>query len=92
MTKRNDTHTQAPRSLFEDASRLLEGDRTLWIIYAVLIVLSILVVYSSTAKMAFDITSKMSTTDALRTQIMFVLIALPIIYIESTSSQSTTLQ
>ena len=82
MTKRNDTHTpKATRSLFDDANHLLEGDRTLWIIYAVLIVLSILVVYSSTAKMAFDITSKMSTTDALRTQIMFVLMAIPIIYV-----------
>ena len=59
---------------------IIEGDRTLWIIFAVLIVISILVVYSSTAKMAYDITSKMTTTDALRNQIMFVILAIPLIY------------
>ncbi len=61
--------------------RMFEGDRTLWIIFAVLMVLSVLVVYSSTAKMAYDITSKMSTTDALRTQLMFVIMAIPTIYV-----------
>lgn len=60
---------------------IFEGDRTLWIIYAVLIVLSILVVYSSTAKMVYDISSKMTSTDALRNQIMFVIMAVPMIYV-----------
>ena len=81
MTKHNDKQTtQGRKDIFSDVRLVFEGDRTLWIIYAVLIVLSILVVYSSTAKMAFDITSKMSTTDALRTQIMFVLMSIPLIY------------
>ena len=46
-----------PDELLTRRKRILEGDRTLWIIFAVLIVISILVVYSSTAKMAYDITS-----------------------------------
>lgn len=62
--------------------RILEGDRTLWIIYAVLIVVSILVVYSSTAKMAYDITSHLTTTESLRQQIMYILVmSLPLIFI-----------
>lgn len=65
-----------------DTRRILEGDRTLWIIYAVLIVVSILVVYSSTAKMAYDITSHLTTTESLRQQIMYILVmSLPLIFI-----------
>ena len=65
-----------------DSSRIFEGDRTLWIIYAVLIVVSILVVYSSTAKMAYDVTSRLTTTESLRQQIMYVLVmSLPLIFI-----------
>ena len=61
---------------------ILEGDRTLWMIYAVLIVVSILVVYSSTAKMAYDISSRLTTTESLRQQIMYVLVvSLPLIFI-----------
>lgn len=65
-----------------DRRPVLEGDRTLWIIYAVLIVVSILVVYSSTAKMAYDISSRLTTTESLRQQIMHVLVmSLPMIFI-----------
>ena len=65
-----------------DRRPVLEGDRTLWIIYAVLIVVSILVVYSSTAKMAYDISSHLTTTESLRQQIMHVLVmSLPMIFI-----------
>lgn len=65
-----------------DSSHIFEGDRTLWIIYAVLIVVSILVVYSSTAKMAYDISSRLTTTESLRQQIMYVLVvSLPLIFI-----------
>ena len=63
---------ESSKQLTEQRRTIFEGDRSLWIIFAVLIVLSILVVYSSTAKMVFDISSKMTTTDALRNQIMFV--------------------
>ena len=61
--------------------RILEGDRTLWIIFAVLIVISILVVYSSTAKMAYDITTDLSTTESLRQQLMLVVIAVLMVFV-----------
>lgn len=65
-----------------ESRHIFEGDRTLWIIYAVLIIVSILVVYSSTAKMAYATTSHLTTTESLRQQIMYVLVmSLPIIYI-----------
>ena len=65
-----------------DSRRIFEGDRTLWIIYAVLIIVSILVVYSSTAKMAYDTTSHLTTTESLRQQVMYVLVmSLPMIFI-----------
>lgn len=73
---------EAAEELLASRRRILEGDRTLWIIYAVLIVVSILVVYSSTAKMVFDITSDMSTTGSLRQQLMLVTaLSMPVIYI-----------
>ena len=71
----------SPEELLASRRRILEGDRTLWIIFAVLIVISIHVVYSSTAKMAYDITSDLSTTDSLRQQIMLVVMAVLIVFI-----------
>lgn len=77
MSNRDTKARQVP-----DSSHIFEGDRTLWIIYAVLIVVSILVVYSSTAKMAYDISSRLTTTESLRQQIMYVLVvSLPLIFI-----------
>lgn len=65
-----------------NSRHILEGDRTLWIIYAVLIVVSILVVYSSTAKMAYDVSSQLTTTESLRQQITHILLmSLPMIFI-----------
>ena len=71
----------APSDLLDKRQRIFEGDRTLWIIFAALIVISILVVYSSTAKMAYDITSDLSTTDSLRQQIMQVVMAVLLVFI-----------
>lgn len=62
-------------------SRVFEGDRTLWIIFTVLIVISILVVYSSTAKMTYDVGSNMSLFDALQKQIMYVMMAIMLIFV-----------
>ena len=70
-----------PGELLTSSKRILEGDRTLWIIFAVLIVISILVVYSSTAKMAYDITTDLSTTDSLRQQLMLVVMAVLIVFV-----------
>lgn len=67
--------------LLSKRRRVFEGDRTLWIIFAVLIVISILVVYSSTAKMAYDITSDLSTTESLRQQVMHVVFAMMIVFV-----------
>ena len=48
--------------------RLFTGDRVLWIIVATLAVISVLVVYSSTAKMAYDAHTARSTAHFLRSQ------------------------
>ena len=48
MTRpKNNPSAQRGRSIFDDASRIFEGDRTMWIIYAVLIILGVLVGLSS---------------------------------------------
>lgn len=72
---------EAAEAILNTNRRIIEGDRTLWIIFAVLMVISILVVYSSTAKMAYDITTDMTTTDSLRQQLMLVVLALPVIFV-----------
>lgn len=59
--------------------RIIGGDRVLWVIFTALVVVSILVVYSSTAKMAYDISSRFTTTQSLRQQIMLVLLCIPAI-------------
>lgn len=53
-------------------ARIFRGDKVLWITIATLAVISVLVVYSSTAKMAYDAWSERSTTKYLRDQ-LFVL-------------------
>ena len=52
--------------------RLFTGDRVLWIIIAALAVISILVVYSSTAKMAYDASAARTTAHFLRQQLMIL--------------------
>lgn len=80
-TKSNKVDGVSPDELLDRRGRIFEGDRTLWIIFAVLIVISILVVYSSTAKMAYDVTSHLSTTDSLRQQIMLVMMSVVIVFV-----------
>ena len=70
-----------PSSETKSGSRVFEGDRTLWIIFTVLIVISILVVYSSTAKMTYEVGSNMSLFDALQKQIMYVMMAIMLIFV-----------
>ncbi len=65
----------APRHPF---GRLFTGDRVLWIIVAVLAVVSILVVYSSTAKMAYDAHAARSSTHFLRQQVMILVMSLAV--------------
>lgn len=56
--------------------RWLTGDRVLWVIVAVLAVISVLVVYSSTAKMAYDPHTMRTTSHFLRQQLMILLVGL----------------
>ncbi|MDE6623758.1 MAG: FtsW/RodA/SpoVE family cell cycle protein [Alistipes sp.] len=58
------------------AHRIFTGDRVLWIIVAVLAVISVLVVYSSTAKMAYDAHTARSTAHFLRQQLMILVVSL----------------
>ena len=56
--------------------RIFTGDRVLWIIVAALAVISILVVYSSTAKMAYDAHAARTTSHFLKQQVMILTVSL----------------
>ena len=58
--------------------RIFNGDRVLWIIIATLAVISVLVVYSSTAKMAYDAHTARTTAHFLRQQLMILVFSLVI--------------
>lgn len=60
--------------------RLFTGDRVLWIIVAALAVISVLVVYSSTAKMAYDAHTARTTAHFLRQQLMILVVSLVILF------------
>ncbi len=57
-----------------------KGDHVLWLIISVLAIFSILVVYSSTAKMAYDHSAIRSTTEFLQQQIAMVVFGAIIIF------------
>ena len=59
--------------------RLFSGDRVLWIIIVVLSVISVLVVYSSTAKMAYDAHTARTTAHFLRQQLIILVVSLIIL-------------
>ena len=80
-TNRSTSGSEAAERELRRRASIIEGDRMLWIIFTVLLIVSILVVYSSTAKMAYDISSDMSTTDSLRQQMILVLMAIPTIFV-----------
>ena len=82
-SKKADNGSTNPKQTDEPnpGSRVFEGDRTLWTIFWVLISISILVVYSSTAKMTYDVGSNMSLFDALQKQMMYVMMAIMLIFV-----------
>ena len=82
-SKKADNGSTTPKQTEEPkpSSRVFEGDRTLWTIFWVLISISILVVYSSTAKMTYDVGSNMSLFDALQKQMMYVMMAIMLIFV-----------
>ena len=59
--------------------KLFTGDRALWIIIALMMVFSILVVYSSTAKMVYQGASDTGTYSYMFKQIFFVMLGLGVI-------------
>ncbi len=60
--------------LIAAARRLFGGDKVLWVIIIVLMAISVLVVYSSTAKMAYMPSSSNSTSEFLRNQLGLLVI------------------
>lgn len=65
----------------QPARRWFTGDRVLWIIVAVLAVVSILVVYSSTAKMAYDAHTVRTTAHFLRQQLLILFLSLGVMVV-----------
>lgn len=62
-------------SSFSDVvRRLFGGDRVLWVIIIALMTISVLVVYSSTAKMAYMPSSSTSPAEFLRAQLFYLLV------------------
>ncbi len=70
--------TQSGADATHPHRRLFSGDRVLWIIIVVLSVISVLVVYSSTAKMAYDAHTVRSTSHFLQQQVMILAMSLGI--------------
>ena len=69
-TEGTTVQTDAPGQ--EPGMKLFAGDKVLWIIIAALAVISVLVVYSSTAKMAYDAHTARSTAHFLRQQLLIL--------------------
>ncbi len=57
------------------------GDRVLWVIIAMMAVISVLVVYSSTAKMAYDTNTIRSTSSFLKQQFIIIGIGMVLMFI-----------
>lgn len=65
----------AEEPLFEQSvRRFFGGDRVLWVIIIALLTISVLVVYSSTAKMAYSSDSAISSTEFLRVQLGLIVL------------------
>ena len=78
-TEGTTVQTDAPGQ--EPGMKLFAGDKVLWIIIAALAVISVLVVYSSTAKMAYDAHTARSTAHFLRQQLMILVVCVPLIVV-----------
>lgn len=73
---------QATTKLQEQPKRRwFTGDRVIWIIVAVLAVVSVLVVYSSTAKMAYDAHTARTTAHFLRQQLLILFMSLGVMVV-----------
>ena len=75
-TDTGESACETPEAPEKHKFRLFTGDRVLWIIVAALAVISVLVVYSSTAKMAYDAHTARTTYHFLRQQVMVLILSL----------------
>ena len=73
--------TATQHSETQNTRRWFTGDRVLWVIVAVLAVVSVLVVYSSTAKMAYDAHTVRTTAHFLRQQLLILFLSLGIMIV-----------
>ncbi len=71
-TQKNDT---------QEHSWWFSGDRVLWVIIAVMAIISVLVVYSSTAKMAYDANTIRSTSGFLKQQFIILIGGVGLLFI-----------
>ena len=72
--------TPRESGLVETVKRLFGGDRVLWIIIIALMTISVLVVYSSTAKMAYVPSSGSSTTGFLHSQLSLLALCVVVLF------------
>ena len=75
-TDTGESACETPEAPEKHKFRLFTGDRVLWIIVAALAVISVLVVYSSTAKMAYDAHTARTTSHFLRQQLIILVVSL----------------
>ena len=75
-TDTGESACETPEAPEKHKFRLFTGDRVLWIIVAALAVISVLVVYSSTAKMAYDAHTARTTAHFLRQQLIILVVSL----------------
>ena len=79
----------AGSGVIDTARRLLGGDRVLWVIIISLMIISVLVVYSSTAKMAYNARSASTTAEFLRSQLfLLALCTIAIFVVHRINSQT----
>ena len=67
--------------VLDTVRRLLGGDRVLWVIIISLMIISVLVVYSSTAKMAYNARMASSTAEFLRSQLFLLVLCMVAIFV-----------
>ena len=67
--------------VLDTVRRLLGGDRVLWVIIISLMIISVLVVYSSTAKMAYNARMASSTAEFLRSQLSLLVLCMVAIFV-----------
>ena len=80
---------EKPSGLMETLQRLFGGDRVLWIIIIALMVISVLVVYSSTAKMAYNPRSAVTTASFLKSQLSLLAICIVALFAVHRINSST---